>query len=413
MKGKIIFSVILSAILLTACNSGGTDVTDSPADNAPAESTETTAETEIVPETTTTAAASETAEETATTAAETIPSKIENFGGDVELDFQTVDIGGILPDDDNYIRLFILSDTAALGTSGGEGDILFFDLNEPKLKGKVSSPEGWKFNWYYDLIEGSGDILCTAGLYRYNDEGQTNYAALVVRRDFSAEVVEDGYEKALAMPAGSHNISVLYDIIDADSGAVLVEGVEDNSPSGFGNMSVWYDYKFAIDGDRFVYRACGIERMPSFGYYDFTNGAAVDFPESRNFMPIGYHDGKIYAEETEWDGMCQGKLCTFDVETLKSEVFIPQNENSENSAIMFTEYTMSPDGSFIIANDFDGSGMNILRIISPDSGETLVRCELNFGGSYGSDFTFIDDGRFAAFGDYTGEIVIFDVKMQY
>ncbi|MDE7289486.1 MAG: hypothetical protein K2N71_08320 [Oscillospiraceae bacterium] len=70
---------------------------------------------------------------------------------------------------------------------------------------------------------------------------------------------------------------------------------------------------------------------------------------------------------------------------------------------------MSPDGSFIIANDFDGSGINILRIISPDSGENLVKCELNFGGSYGSDFTFIDNNRFAT--KYGSKLIIFDVKM--
>nr|MDE7289487.1 hypothetical protein [Oscillospiraceae bacterium] len=109
-----------------------------------------------------------------------------------------------------------------------------------------------------------------------------------------------------------------------DSGEVLVEGFND-AETELGLASKWFDYKFQIDDDRFVYRTCGFESMPGFGYYDFTTGKAADFPDSEDFMPIGYHNGKIYAELTAWDGMCQGELRTFDTETLESKLFMPPN----------------------------------------------------------------------------------------
>lgn len=427
MKRKIIFSVILSAMLLTACGMETPIIEDiETSDTTVPQNTETviavTTSEDASKETSfvlgsVAETAAETVSETSAETIETVPPKIENISGDVELDFQTVDIGSILPDGDSYGRLFILSDTAALGTPGGEGDISFFDLDEPKFKGKVSSPEGWRFNWYYNLIEGSGDILCTAGLYRYNDEEQTEYAALVIRRDFSTEVVEEGYEKALAVPVGSRNISTPYDIIDADSGTVLVEGVYDDSPSGFGNISVWYDHKFAIDDDRFVYRACGIEWMPSFGYYDLNRGTAVDFPNSQNRVPVGCHNGKIYAKETWWDGNCQGDLYTFDLETLGSEHFMSSIVEFDDIAgtSEYMEYYMPPSGEYIVGvyqkRNYENrvEDKTVVYIISSDSGAALSKCEFN-SSSISSETAFIGDDRFAL-KDGEGGIIVFDVTI--
>ena len=330
MKSKIIFPIILSAMLLTACNPETSLIDDieTSGTSAPAQDIQAVqgeinfnkneGETNYIlgGGTETVVSVTETTEETTPT--ETLPPKIEYISGDVELDIHKINISDI-------------------------------------------------------------------------------------DSDFSAEFI--GGEK-LAVSAGVHNISdVPYDIYDIDSGKVILEGFNDTETE-LGLASKWFDYKFPIDNDRFVYRICGFESMPGFGYYDFTVGRAADFPNSRNFMPIGYHDGKIYAELTAWDGICQGELRTFDIDTLEAKMFMPQNQTSDK----FTEYFMSPDGGFIIANDFDGSGINILRIISPDSGENLVKCELNFGGSYGSQFTFIDNNCFAAQnGD--SEIIIFNVKM--
>lgn len=425
MKSKIIFSAILSAILLTACNSGGESRT-------PIESTETTsqtvsesAETETVPETTT-VAASETEEETTTTAAETIPPKIENISGDVTLDIEAIDISSIFKTNESLnSSLFFADDIAVVrvyrDNFKNSKAVRIFDINDLSVKAEITAPDGWDIvGSFYPCIRGDGDVLCKIQLYRYNSETTENeYAAIIVRNDFTTEFTEDEPQKNLSIPAGNHNISNLfYDIVDADSGTVLVEGVEDNSPSGFGNMSQWYDYKFQIDNDRFVYRTCGIEWMPSFGYYDFTNGTAVDFPESRDFIPIGYHDGKIYAEETCWDGMCQGELYTFDIQTLEKKHFMSSPAEFETSTnfIEYVEYSMPDSGKYLVAyhRKYDYTNLATAKasfyIISPDSGETLAKCELNtIGIDY--DPIFIDDSKFAAYDSKNDEIIIFNVKM--
>lgn len=401
MKAKFTAVMILSAMVLTACQK----------QEQPSAALTEQAETEA-PETTT-VTASETEEETTTTAAETEPPKIENISENVTLDIHKINIKGTLINGEHSSAgTFFADNIAAKGCySEKYEEVCFLDINDLTVKARITGSDDWAFNGYYHnnycpCIKGSGDVLCKIPLIRFNnDKLKSDYAVIWVYNDFTTELIEGDPREIFSFPAGSHNISDQpYDLFDADSDEIIVKGFFD-AETELGLASKWFDYKFPIDDDRFVYRICGFESMPGFGYYDFTTDKAADFPDSRNFMPIGHHNGKIYAELTAWDGMCQGELRTFDTDTLESKIFMPPNQTSDK----FTEYTMSPDGSFIIANDFDGSGINILRIISPDSGENLVKCELNFGGNYGSQFTFIDNNRFAA--EYGSELIIFDVKM--
>lgn len=414
MKSKIIFSVILSAMLLTACKSETPLI-----DELEASGTTASAQAvQVVQEETQSAESeeeksyilggeTETTVSVTETTAETEPAKKE-----VTLDVQKIDINEIANGDRNLSRLFFINDVTAIGTYGGNGEICFFDLNDQTVKGRISPPDDWDFAWYYNYIKGSGDILCQIELSRYNNEKNENdYAVLVVYNDFSTELIEG---ENLAIPVGSHNISdISYDIYDADSGEIIVEGFNDTETDlGFNSKSI--DYKFTLDDDRFVYRTAGFEAMPSFGYYDFTVGKAVDFPNSKDFMPIGYYDGKIYAEEACWDGMCQGELYTFDMETLEAEHFMSSPVTVELND--YTEYSMPPGGKYIAANYYDRdnenyeNSKNIIFIISPDSGEVLAQYELKTE-HLDFQFEFIDDSRFTAFDDYTGEIYIFDVKM--
>lgn len=414
MKSKIIFSIILSALILTACKSepslideletSGTTASAPPVQvvQEGTQSDENEGETNYV-----LGGGTETAVSVAETTTET-----ENADKEVTLDVQKIDINEILNGDRNLGRLLFVNDIAAIGTYGGSGEICFFDLNDKTLKGRISPPDDWEFTWYYNYINGSGDILCQIELSRYNNETYNNdYAVLVVYNDFSTELIEG---ESLAIPVGSHNISdVPYNIYDADSGEIIVEGFNDTETDlGFNSKS--FDYKFQIDDNRFVYRTVGFEAMPSFGYYDFTTGKAADFPDSKNFMPVGYYNGKIYAEDAAWDGMSQGELYTFDIDTLESEHFISSPVTVELND--YTVYSMPQGGKYIAANYYDRdnenyeNSKNIIFIISPDSGEVLAKCELKTE-HLDSQFEFIDDSRFAAFDDNTGEIYIFDVKM--
>ncbi|MDE6132340.1 MAG: hypothetical protein K2G04_03050, partial [Oscillospiraceae bacterium] len=353
---------------------------------------------------------------TETTAETTVET--EPVSETAKLDVKKIDISGILEDGESFSGgvLFFAGDIAAIKCRGnGDNSIRFFDINDLSVKASVTAPEGWKFDndFYEPCVKGSGDILCKIKLSYFDREKLADeYAALIVYNDFTTELVEGEPQKNHSFPAGGHNISdMMYDIYDADIGEVIVEGFNDTEhDSGFGNASIWYDYKFQIDSERFVYRTCGNERMPGFGYYDYNADTAVDFPESSDFIPVGYHDGKVYAEQCVWDGMCQGELYAFDIETLESEHFISSPVELEQND--YTEYYMPPNGSYIIASFHDDDNedhSNIVFILSADSGEVLTQQE--FGREY-SDcrfFVFADDNKFAAFNYNTSEVVIFDV----
>lgn len=432
MKSKIIFSIILSALILTACNSEPSLIDDIETSGTTAsaqavqvvqgetQSAENEGETNYIlgGGTETTVSVTETSAETA---AETLPPKIENISENIELDLHKTDISSILEDGENFSGgiQFFANNIASIGCyKYNSGEIRFFDINDLTVKASITAPDGWEFNGgYYPCIKGGEDVLCKIKLSRFDREKLKNdYAVIIVRNDFTTTFIEGEPQEIFSFPAGSHNISDhSYDLFDADSGEVIVEGFDDaETASGFGNMSLWYDYNFQIDNDRFVYRTCGIEWMPSFGYYDFTAGKSADFPDSRNFMPVGYYNGKIYAEDAAWDRMSQGELYTFDIDTLESEHFISSPVTVELND--YTEYSMPTSGKYIAANYYDRDNeiyentKNIIFVISTDSGEVLAKCEMKTE-HLDSQFEFIDDNRFAAFDDYTGEIYIFDVKM--
>lgn len=438
MKAKFITAMIFSAMLLTACNSetqmiddietSGTTVTPQPVQvvQAGTKSEESESGTSYVlgGDAETTVSITET---TAETAEETEPVT-EPVLEAAKLEVQKIDVSDIAAEDERLSDgLFISGNIAAIKGYRNSSDgsdyyydgvetMHFFDINDLSVKASITAPEGWEFNndFLEPCIAGSGDVLCKIKLKRFDSEKLNDeYAALIVHNDFTDELAEGEPRFTLSFPAGSHNISdMMYDIVDADSGAILVEGFQDTE-TDYGLNSVWHDYEFQIDGERFVYRICGDERVPGFGYYDYNAGAATEFPESKNFFPVGYHDGKVYAEQGVWDGMGWGELYAFDIETLESEHFISSPAELENND--YTEYYMPQGGSYLIASVHDddnedySNSKNIVFIISIDSGEVLAQQE--FGSEYNDlrFFRFIDDNRFAAFNYNTNEVVIFNV----
>lgn len=430
MKAKFITAMIFSAMLLTACNSetqmiddietSGTTVTPQPVQvvQAGTKSEESESGTSYIlgGDAETTVSVTET---TAETTAETEPVT-EPALETAKLNVQKIDVSGIAAEDERLSNgLFVSGDIAAIKCYGNDSDkIRFFDINDLSVKASVTALEGWEFDndFLEPCIEGSGDVLCKIKLKRFDSEKLNDeYAALIVFKDFTEYLAEGKRQITHSFAAGSHNISdMMYDIVDADRDLIILEGFNDTEhDSGFSNMSLWYDYKFAIDYNRFVYRICGNERMPGFGYYDFNTDAAVEFPKSSDFIPVGYHDGKVYAEQCVWDGMCQGELYTFDIETLESEHFISSPAELGNND--YTEYCMPPNGSYLIASVHDddnedySNSKNTVFILSIDSGEVLAQQE--FGSDYNDlrSFRFIDDNRFAAFNYNTNEVVIFNV----
>ncbi|MCM1329828.1 MAG: hypothetical protein NC253_10355 [Ruminococcus sp.] len=421
MKKKIIFAIILSAILLTSCNSGETEISETSAESGITTVSETSAVTTV----TTTVTTIETVEEMSaeTTISETLPPVVENIGEGVSLEYEIVPLDGVLASNEHFGNfMFISGNTAAMVCYGDSdrGEMRFFGLDDMSVKADIAAPDDWEWHnrEYYPCIGGNDDILCKLQLSHFNSEtSQLEYAALIVHDDFTTEVAEGEPREIFSFPAGEHNISDYpYDIVDTDSGEVIVEGFDDTETElGFNYKS--FDYIFSVDGERFVYRVCGFEQMPAFGYYDFSAEKAVEFDNSRNLMPVGYHGGKIFAEETAWDGVCLGELYTFDIETGEKEHFMSSPVEFERTADFdeYTEYCMPPNGGYIVAEHFkyDYSEMNgttDFYIISPESGETLAKCTLEtFGVKLAP--AFIGDEKFAVYDNVNREIIIFTVTL--
>lgn len=421
MKRKIIFTLILSAMLITACDHE-TQIADElePTGTSASAQTEQSVGTVVVPpenggETSFVLdGGNETTVSVAETTTETEPAEKE-----FSLDVQKIDISGIAAEDERLASggLFLSGDIAAVKCFRNDSDeIRFFDINDLTVKASIAAPEGWELanDFTRPCIEGSGDVFCKIKLSRFDSEKlQDEYAVLIVRNDFTTELTEGEPREIFSFPAGSHNISdQMYDIFDADSGSIIVKGFEDTE-TDLGFNSRMYDYNFSIDNDRFVYRICGFESMPGFGYYDFSAGEAVELADSRNFMPVGFYGGKIYAEEGAWDEMCQGELYTFDIETAEKEHFMSSPAAIENND--YTEYYMPPNGEYIIASHFNYDNENyenskcIIFIISPESGEVMAQHELSSEYNDCRFFAFANSNRFAAFNYNTTEIVVFDV----
>ncbi|MDE7289485.1 MAG: hypothetical protein K2N71_08315 [Oscillospiraceae bacterium] len=416
MKSKIIFSLILSALILTACKSEPSLIDE-------LETSGTTASAQAVQvvqgETQSDENEGETnyilGGETETTVSVTETKETENADKEFSFDVQKIDISGIAAENEQLASggMFFSGDIAAVKCYGNDSDeIRFFDINDLTVKANITAPDGWEFDNDFSspCIEGSGGILCKIKLSRFDSEKLADeYAALIVYKDFTTYLYEGEPQIAHSFAAGSHNISdMMYDIFDADRGIVIVEGVNDTE-TDLGFDSVWYDYNFQIDYNRFVYRICGNERMPGFGYYNFNTDTAVEFPESSNFFPVGCHDGKIYAEQGVWDGMGEGEMYTFDIDTLESEHFM--SSPAELKQNDYTEYFMPPNGEYIIASHYAYDNKCIIFIISPDSGEVLAQHE--FGSEYNDlrFFAFIDGNKFASFNYNTKEAVIFTVTI--
>ena len=164
MKSKIIFSIILSALILTACKSepslideletSGTTASAQAVQVVQGETQSDESEGEVNyilgGEAETTVSVTE-------TTAETEPEKEFSF------DFQKIDISGVADADQQLASggLFFSGDIAAVNCYGNESDeIRFFDINDLTVKASVTAPEGWELDndFTSPCIEGSGDV---------------------------------------------------------------------------------------------------------------------------------------------------------------------------------------------------------------------------------------------------------------
>lgn len=245
----------------------------------------------------------------------------------------------------------------------------FYDINGNRLLKTIDVPANYEL---MEFVELSGDALYKVLLYNSvldEESGEyiTESAVMTVNNDLSYDIAESDSEPYFPIECCGHNIKEqIPDIIDADSGEVLVAGkaAEDGDEFG-GTRQMYY---FPVDENRFVYRTLANESLPSFGIYDFSTGTAADVPESRDLIPLGVHRGKIYSVKTAWDGFGT-ELYVTDTDTLETEFFMDfPDEVKMNDYI---SYAMPENGDFIAMKyqPYDEDKPAVLYAIDPDTKE--------------------------------------------
>ncbi|MBQ3161369.1 MAG: hypothetical protein IJC04_04505 [Oscillospiraceae bacterium] len=259
--------------------------------------------------------------------------------------------------------------------------LYFVNVYTGEVENSVSVPDG--FSRPIDrIVRGNGDVLAkvVCSEYDYSVTPPTYSAdVLIVKDDYTCEAIYDGNPAAASFEACGHNITEwgFLDIVDTDSGEVIIPGyTQEGDEYGFYTKRNWYG--FDIDENRFVYRIGGYESIPGFGIYDFSTGTATTVPESRDLIPIGCHNGKIYSVKGAWDGWGK-ELYVTDIETLETEFFMDFAQKLTVNQIV--DYSMPESGEFIVANKVYYSNDNgvysaALYRINPDTAEIEAVIEI-------------------------------------
>ena len=264
------------------------------------------------------------------------------------------------------------------------------------------------------VVKGSGDVLARVICdgYDYSTTPPTYYAdAIIVKDDYTYETIYNCEPADVSFEACGHNIAEWgLDIVDTDSGEVIVVGYIEEGDQ-YGLHTQWNEYEFDIDENRFVYRIGGYESLPGFGIYDFSTGTATTVPESRDLIPKGYHNGKIYSVKTAWDGFGT-QLYVTEIETLETEFFM-DFPFELNSPYDYIEYYMPENGEYILIYKYaytDGNNVTFpaqVYKINPDTAEIENMYE------FPKEYMFTDSGLMIdddTFGCISGGLVLIDIE---
>lgn len=361
MKKNFLYAVLSAAVLLTGCRSG--------TEGQSGTVTETSAETAVRTETTaaTVSAAEETSAEAAeTTVSETEPEETEVSGLEPKMpeaslpaEAVKIDVEGpyggagydfsyTVLDGENiliFYEFYVGRDISAKAKIFGVSD------GEEKLSVDIPHTEADEFfirdGSYFD----DENILCkiiSCKKERYScgyDYRILNTSAVYC--DYSVDPDDGGYgwrEHIHALPGGRKiTVSEYGNIREIGSGKLLLNAVYDG-PDSKGNVK--YRYKFAVDGDRFVYDRLGWEWIWGIGVYDFTTGEARDVPDTYGHAPMGYHNGKIYSYCSSYDD-ADNIIYATDINTLETKPLFELDCRD-----MVYDYEMTSDGRFFVNTEY-------------------------------------------------------------
>ena len=294
------------------------------------------------------------------------------------------------------------------------GSLNFVNDDTGEIIVSISTPDDF-IHPIGKVVKGSGDVLAKAvcGEYDYSTTPPTYHAdVLIVKDDYTCEAIYDGKPADASFEACGHDIAEWgLDIIDTDSGEVIVPGYTQEGDE-YGFYTQWNAYNFDIDENRFVYSIGGYESIPGYGIYDFSTGTATTVPESRDLIPIGCHDGKIYSIKGAWDGWGK-ELYVTDLETLESEFFM--DFPYELSINQMLEYSMPESGEFIVANkayysDDNGVYSAALYRINPDTAEIEAVIEIPDEYKCYNTGKVVDENTFAVICNKEDATILVDLK---
>ena len=378
MKKRIILTAALSALILTGCSTNETELIDDFQSPETLRNETKSDETDYIlgGETETTVSETE-----ASDTDETDENTDDTDAPKAEVSWNIFDFGTIgTPEyiEGQSVGNFFIKDNifctdyTRIPDKGDEDpqifQLRFYDTAENELLAVIDIPEGW--GPYEMLPNAGGDVLCRyiISYSVFNEDSgffDTDYRTVTVRNDFSYDIT-DGYTvQDSSFECCGHNIAEWDpDIVDADSGDILVAGKAVTSDDDFsGTRQMYY---FPVDENRFVYRTIGYESLPGFGIYDFSEGTATDVPDSKDLIPLGVHDGKIYSVKTAWDGFGT-ELYTTDTETLETEFFMDCPLTLKGND--YVEYAMPESGDYIAFKyqPDDENASALLYGIDPDT----------------------------------------------
>lgn len=344
-------------------------VTTTTATEAATEKITTTSETTV----TTTAPTETTTDET--TAAETKPKLPEPI---LPPEAVKINVGSLYEDtkyDFSYTvldekNILILYEFKNGGDVSSKAKIFGVSDGEEKLTVDIPHTEADEFfirdNTYFD----DENILCK--IFSCKREEHSYYSTLLattIYKDYRFKLNDDdryGWRSHIHELSGGRRITVSEygNIREIGSGDLLLNAVYDGPDS---KSNVYYRYKFPIDENRFVYDMLGWEWTWGLGVYDFTTGEARDIPDTYEYSPLGYHNGKIYSYYDPYGGGSDNIIYVTDINTLETK---PLFQLDENDPVYY--YEMTSDGRFLTNTEYSPKEHTFkVMLYSPDTFEIL------------------------------------------
>lgn len=409
MKNKIIFPIILSAMLLTACQE---QEQPSAVQNEQTESIiTTTLETE--------AAETETIPETAETSAEADEKEAAVISGNTSsdyFDYFTFDLGNYEAELVNYNKADTHRECMLLSKNllcaiyqYQEPDkdrmhyLRIYDIDKDEMLADILLPENGHF-YAYSHEKNIDDVLVKVYFSVYNGES-LNYCELTVHKDYSYDIVDDG---STPYPGIDYFNTGIY---GNEPGTDTLENLRTDTVLIKPSEGRIVLYNSSIDENRFTFKN-GYDSY--IGIYDYSTGNITEIPDSENLNPIGYYDGKIYAYMTNSASTKSeqgvGEIYSFDIETFEKKNFMTfhtPNDNTDGSIDCF----MAHDCGYMSVVLSYSTSSETAYIVSLDSGEILAKHETNAETNDGElrDIMYAD-GRVALRNFGTDKLLVLDPK---